>query len=170
MFILGKDMGVMGGVFGATAGPLAQFGESRVIDAPIEIMFGDLLGCAGDRIINQVAKARHVSGGKARVPLTICVTTGASGAAAAQRSQSPESWFLNVPGKIVAPADAKGLLKSAIRGKAPRCSSSTKRSTPPRAKCPMGISFVLRQGFGRDDHRDRRHAAASDAGCRYAGQ
>ncbi|MDW8352768.1 MAG: alpha-ketoacid dehydrogenase subunit beta, partial [Anaerolineae bacterium] len=144
VFIMGEDVGVMGGVFGVTQGLLQQFGEERVRDTPIsetgiigaalgaammgmrpvvEIMFGDFLGCAGDQIINQVAKARYMSGGKARVPLTIRVTTGAPGAAAAQHSQSPESWFMNIPGlKIVAPAtpaDAKGLLKRAIRGEDP---------------------------------------------------
>jgi pyruvate dehydrogenase E1 component beta subunit len=144
VFVMGEDVGVMGGVFGVTSGLLDKFGEARVIDTPIseagiigaalgaammgmrpivEIMFGDFLGCAGDQIINQVAKARYMSGGKARVPLTIRVTTGAPGAAAAQHSQSPESWFMNVPGlKIVCPstpADAKGLLKSAIRGDDP---------------------------------------------------
>jgi pyruvate dehydrogenase E1 component beta subunit len=144
VFIIGEDVGTMGGVFGVTAGLLQQFGPERVIDTPIseagvigaalgaammgmrpvaEIMFGDFLGCAGDQLINQVAKARYMSGGKARVPLTIRVTTGAPGASAAQHSQSPESWFLNVPGlKVVVPstpADAKGLLKSAIRGEDP---------------------------------------------------
>jgi pyruvate dehydrogenase E1 component beta subunit len=54
--------------------------------------------CAGDQIVNQVAKARFMSGGKAQVPLTIRVTTGAPGSSAAQHSQSPESWFMNVPG------------------------------------------------------------------------
>jgi pyruvate dehydrogenase E1 component beta subunit len=144
VFIIGEDVGTMGGVFGVTDGLVQQFGEARVMDTPIseagiigaalgaammgmrpvaEIMFGDFLGCAGDQLINQVAKARYMSGGKARVPLTIRVTTGAPGAAAAQHSQSPESWFMNVPGiKIVTPAtpaDAKGLLKSAIRGEDP---------------------------------------------------
>jgi pyruvate dehydrogenase E1 component beta subunit len=88
-----------------------------------EIMFGDFLMCAGDQIVNQVAKARFMSGGKADVPLTIRVTSGAPGSAAAQHSQSPESWFMNVPGLKIAvpasPADAKGLLKSAIRGEDP---------------------------------------------------
>jgi len=144
VFILGEDVGAMGGVFGVTAGLLEQFGPERVMDTPIseagvigaalgaammgmrpvaEIMFGDFLGCAGDQIINQVAKARYMSGGKARVPLTIRVTTGAPGAAAAQHSQSPEAWFMNVPGLKIAcpatPADAKGMLKAAIRGEDP---------------------------------------------------
>ena len=144
VFIIGEDVGTMGGVFGVTTGLLQRFGPERVIDTPIseagiigaalgaammgmrpvaEIMFGDFLGCAGDQLINQVAKARYMSGGKARVPLTIRVATGAPGASAAQHSQSPESWFMNVPGlKVVCPstpADAKGLLKAAIRGEDP---------------------------------------------------
>ncbi len=89
----------------------------------VEIMFGDFLMCAGDQITNQVAKARFMSGGKANVPLTIRITTGAPGSSAAQHSQSPESWFMNIPGlKIVTPAtpaDAKGLLKTALRGEDP---------------------------------------------------
>jgi pyruvate dehydrogenase E1 component beta subunit len=144
VFLIGEDVGTFGGVWGVSDGMLAEFGEERVRDTPIteaaivgaglgaammgmrpivEIMFGDFLMCAGDQIVNQVAKARFMSGGKANVPLTIRVTTGAPGSAAAQHSQSPEAWFLNVPGiKIVCPstpADAKGLLKTALRGDDP---------------------------------------------------
>ncbi|MBC7242714.1 MAG: alpha-ketoacid dehydrogenase subunit beta [Anaerolineae bacterium] len=144
VFIMGEDVGVFGGVFGVTAGLYEEFGPDRVRDTPIsesaivggglgaammgmrpvvEIMFGDFLMCAGDQIVNQAAKARYMSGGKAKVPLTIRVTTGAPGSAAAQHSQSPESWFMNVPGLKIAvpatPADAKGLLKTAIRGEDP---------------------------------------------------
>ncbi len=178
VFIMGEDVGVMGGVFGVTQGLIQQFGDARVRDTPIseagivgaalgaammgmrpvvEIMFGDFLGCAGDQIINQVAKARYMSGGKARVPLTIRVTTGAPGAAAAQHSQSPESWFMNVPGiKIVAPAtpaDAKGLLKSAIRGEDPVLFFEHKMLYAARGAVPEGdyvVEFgranVLREG------------------------
>jgi pyruvate/2-oxoglutarate/acetoin dehydrogenase E1 component len=144
VFLMGEDVAVFGGVWGVSAGMLDEFGSKRVRDTPIseaaiigaglgsamkgmrpvvEIMFGDFLMCGGDQIVNQVAKARFMSGGKARVPLTIRVTSGAPGSAAAQHSQSPESWFMNVPGlKIAVPstaADAKGLLKSAIRGDDP---------------------------------------------------
>jgi len=144
VFLMGEDVGVFNGVWGVSAGMLAEFGDERVRDTPIseagivgaglgaammgmrpivEIMFGDFLMCAGDQIVNQVAKARFMSGGKANVPLTIRVTTGAPGSAAAQHSQSPESWFMNIPGlKIVVPAtpaDAKGLLKTALRGEDP---------------------------------------------------
>jgi pyruvate dehydrogenase E1 component beta subunit len=144
VFLMGEDVGVFNGVWGVSAGMLDEFGGERVRDTPIsetgiigaglgaammgmrpivEIMFGDFLMCAGDQIANQVAKARFMSGGKANVPLTIRVTTGAPGSAAAQHSQSPESWFMNIPGlKIVTPAtpaDAKGLLKTAVRGEDP---------------------------------------------------
>ena len=130
VFLMGEDVGTFGGVWGVSADMLAEFGEERIRDTPIseavivgaglgaammgmrpivEIMFGDFLMCAGDQIVNQVAKARFMSGGKANVPLTIRVTTGAPGSAAAQHSQSPEAWFMNVPGiKIVTPYDASG--------------------------------------------------------------
>ncbi len=144
VFILGEDVGAFGGVFGVTQGLFEEFGPERVRDTPIseaaivgaalgaalmgmrpvaEIMFGDFVTVAMDQLVNQAAKARYMSGGKAKVPLTIRVATGAPGSAAAQHSQSVESWFLNVPGlQIVIPAtpyDAKGLLKSAIRGEDP---------------------------------------------------
>lgn len=144
VFLMGEDVGVFDGVWGVSAGMLEEFGEERVRDTPIseaaivgaglgaammgmrpivEIMFGDFLMCAGDQIVNQAAKARFMSGGKANVPLTIRVTTGAPGSAAAQHSQSPESWFMNIPGLKIAvpatPADAKGLLKTALRGEDP---------------------------------------------------
>lgn len=144
VFLMGEDVGVFNGVWGVSHDMLAEFGQERVRDTAIseinivgsglgaamvgmrpvvEIMFGDFLMCAGDQIANQVAKARYMSGGKANVPLTIRITTGAPGSAAAQHSQSPESWFMNIPGlKIVVPAtpaDAKGLLRSAIRGEDP---------------------------------------------------
>jgi pyruvate dehydrogenase E1 component beta subunit len=144
VFLMGEDVGLFGGVFGVSAGMFDQFGETRVRDTPIseqaivgaglgaalvgmrpivEIMFADFTTVAMDQIVNQAAKARYMSGGKADVPLTIRVVNGAPGSAAAQHSQSPEGWFMNVPGlKIAIPAtpyDAKGLLKTAIRGQDP---------------------------------------------------
>jgi pyruvate dehydrogenase E1 component beta subunit len=127
-----------------TAGLHGEFGPERVRDTPIseqaivgaalgaalvgmrpvaEIMFADFVTVAMDQVVNQAAKARYMSGGKAKVPLTLRIVNGAPGSAAAQHSQSPESWFMNVPGlKIAIPAtpyDAKGLLKTAIRGEDP---------------------------------------------------
>jgi acetoin:2,6-dichlorophenolindophenol oxidoreductase subunit beta len=144
VFLIGEDVGLFGGVFGVSAGLFAEFGEVRVRDTPIsetaiiggglgaalmgmrpiaEIMFADFVTCAMDQVVNQVAKARYMSGGKANVPLTIRIVNGAPGSAAAQHSQSPEAWFMNVPGlKIAIPAtpyDAKGLLKTAVRGEDP---------------------------------------------------
>jgi pyruvate dehydrogenase E1 component beta subunit len=113
----------------------------------VEIMFGDFLMCAGDQIVNQVAKARFMSGGKANVPLTIRVTTGAPGSAAAQHSQSPEAWFMNVPGiKIVTPstpADAKGLLKTALRGNDPVLYFEHKMLYGDSGEVPEGPEFMI---------------------------
>ncbi len=144
VFLMGEDVGIFGGVFGVSAGMHQEFGEARVRDTPIseqgivgaglgaalvgmrpivEIMFADFVTVAMDQVVNQAAKARYMSGGKARVPLTIRIVNGAPGSAAAQHSQSPEAWFMNVPGlKIAIPAtpyDAKGLLKTAIQGEDP---------------------------------------------------
>lgn len=179
VFLFGEDVGAFGGVWGVSAGMLAEFGEERVRDTPIseiaiigaglgaalagmrpiaEIMFGDFLMCAGDQLVNQAAKARFMSGGKANVPLTIRVTSGAPGSAAAQHSQSPEAWFMNVPGlKIVTPAtpaDAKGLLKTAIRGVdpvlffEPKMLYATRGPVPedPDFTVPFGVANVLREG------------------------
>lgn len=144
VFLMGEDVGVFNGVFGVSAGMLAEFGAERVRDTPIsegaivggglgaalagmrpivEIMFADFVTVAMDQVVNQAAKARYMSGGKANVPLTIRLVNGAPGSAAAQHSQSPEAWFMNVPGLKIAipstPYDAKGLLKTAIRGEDP---------------------------------------------------
>jgi pyruvate/2-oxoglutarate/acetoin dehydrogenase E1 component len=144
VILIGEDVGIFGGVWGVSGDLMKLFGEDRVRDTPIsetaivgaglgaammglrpivEIMFGDFMPVAGDQLVNQVAKARYMSGGKAKIPLTIRVTTGAPGSAAAQHSQSPEGWYMNVPGLKIAvpatPADAKGLLRTAIRGEDP---------------------------------------------------
>ncbi len=179
VFLMGEDVGIFNGVWGVSNGMLEEFGPERVRDTAIseiaiigsalgaamsgmrpiaEIMFGDFLMCAGDQIVNQVAKARFMSGGKANVPLTIRVTSGSPGSAAAQHSQSPESWFMNVPGlKIVVPAtaaDAKGLLKTALRGQDPVLFFEHKMlyglkgdvPTDPDFSVPFGKANILRSG------------------------
>ncbi len=179
VFLMGEDVGVFNGVWGVSNGMLAEFGHERVRDTAIselniigsglgaalvgmrpivEIMFGDFLMCAGDQLVNQVAKARFMSGGKANVPLTIRVASGAPGSSAAQHSQSPESWFMNVPGlKIVTPAtpaDAKGLLKTAIRGEDPVLFFEYKMlyaltgpvPEDPDFMVPFGVADVVREG------------------------
>jgi pyruvate/2-oxoglutarate/acetoin dehydrogenase E1 component len=179
VFVMGEDVGTFGGVFGVTGDLMQRFGEDRVRDTPIsenaivgaalgaammgmrpviEIMFGDFLPVAGDQIVNQLAKARYMSGGKASVPVTVRVTTGAPGSAAQQHSQSPESWYMNVPGlKIVTPAtpaDAKGLLKTAIRGGDPvlffehKMLYALKGPVPedPDFTVPFGVASIAREG------------------------
>ena len=136
----GEDVAKPGGVFAVTSGLQERHGADRVFDTPIselalsgaafgaavtglrpviEIMFGDFLPIAMDAIVNQAAKYWYLSGGQASVPLVIRSAVGAGGRFGAIHSQNPASWFIGVPGlKIVAPstpADAKALLKAAIR-------------------------------------------------------
>jgi pyruvate dehydrogenase E1 component beta subunit len=144
VFLIGEDMGVYGGCFGITKGFLDEFGEERLIDAPIaengytsmavgaamagyrpivEYMFSDFVAVAMDAIVNQAAKQRFMLGGQVDIPMVMRTPTGSGSGAAAQHSQSLEAWFCHVPGlKVVAPStpyDAKGLLKSAIRDNNP---------------------------------------------------
>ena len=140
VFILGEDVGKFGGCFGVTQGLYDQFGERRVRDTPIsesaimgaaagaaaaglrpiaELMFVDFIGVAMDQLFNQAAKMRFMFGGKAKVPMVLRMPQGAGVGAAAQHSQCLEAWFMHIPGIKVCipatPADAKGLLVSAIR-------------------------------------------------------
>ena len=140
VFILGEDVGKFGGCFGVTQGLYDQFGERRVRDTPIsesaimgaaagaaaaglrpiaELMFVDFIGVAMDQLFNQAAKMRFMFGGKAKVPMVLRMPQGAGVGAAAQHSQCLEAWFMHIPGIEVCipatPADAKGLLVSAIR-------------------------------------------------------
>ena len=142
VFVMGEDVAVWGGggIFGVTKGLVEEFGTERVRDTPIseeaiaavaigaaatgsrpvaEIMYVDFIGLAMEPIVNQAAKLRYMFGGKARVPMVIRAQEGAGRGNAAQHSQSLEAWFCHIPGlKVVTPstpADAKGLLTSAIR-------------------------------------------------------
>jgi pyruvate dehydrogenase E1 component beta subunit len=145
VFLLGEDIGrYWGGAFKVTDGLAEEFGDERVRDTPIsesaivgmgvgavitgmrpvaEIMFGDLTALAMDQIANQAAKIRYMFGGQASCPLVIRTPFGAGVNIASHHSQSLEAWFMHVPGLQVAvpstPYDAKGLLKTAIRGSNP---------------------------------------------------
>jgi pyruvate/2-oxoglutarate/acetoin dehydrogenase E1 component len=146
VFLIGEDIGESGGVFGVTKGLFGRFGGERVLDTPIseeaivgaavgasllggrpvaEIMFSDFATLAMDMIVNQAAKTHYMTGGRLTVPITIRLVTGTAGATAAQHSQSLEAWFTHTPGlKCVAPAtaaDAKALMKAAIRDPDPVC-------------------------------------------------
>ncbi|MGD2157803.1 MAG: alpha-ketoacid dehydrogenase subunit beta [Anaerolineales bacterium] len=144
VIIMGEDIGVAGGIFKVTQDLLKEFGPERVIDTPIaeagivglaigaamtglrpvvEIMFSDFTTLASDQIVNQAAKLRYMTGGQCKIPMVIRTAMGAGRRAAAQHSQSLHAWFCHIPGlKVVmpaTPADAKGLLKSAIRDENP---------------------------------------------------
>jgi pyruvate/2-oxoglutarate/acetoin dehydrogenase E1 component len=147
VFIFGEDISVGyggGGMFGATRGLLEKFGSNRVIDTPLsevaiagaavgaamvglrpiaEIMFGDFLAIIMDQLVNNMAKMRWTLNGVSDVPIVIRTSYGAGVGAGFHHSQSFESWLANVPGLKVAmpsdPADAKGLLKTAIRDNDP---------------------------------------------------
>ena len=137
--LLGEDVAV-GGAFGVTKGLAKKHGEQRVRNTPIseaaitgvatgaaicgmrpvlEIMFIDFATLALDCLVNQAAKYRYMSGGQLAVPMVVRTQAGAAGGAAAQHSQSLESWFIHVPGLVVvapsSPLEAYGLLKSAVR-------------------------------------------------------
>jgi pyruvate dehydrogenase E1 component beta subunit len=140
VIVIGEDVARAGGVYKATEGLLEEFGPRRVRDTPIseaaiagigvgaamagsrpvvEIMFGDFLCLAMDQIVNQAAKVRYMSGGKWQVPMVVRTTLGAGRRMAAQHSQSLHALLAHIPGTKVAvpssPAEAKGLLKAAIR-------------------------------------------------------
>ena len=140
VFIMGEDVGLYGGAYGATRDLYKEFGEWRVIDTPIseatiggaavgaamagmrpiaEIMYVDFTPLAMDQIANQGAKNRYMFGGKTSVPMVIRTEGGAGRAIAAHHSQSLESLWTHFPGIYVVmpstPYDAKGLLKAAIQ-------------------------------------------------------
>ncbi|MCL6570967.1 MAG: alpha-ketoacid dehydrogenase subunit beta [Bacillus sp. (in: Bacteria)] len=144
VFILGEDVGLKGGVFKATQGLYEQFGEERVIDAPLaesaiagvaigaamygmrpiaEIQFADFIMPAINQIISEAAKIRYRSNNDWSCPLVIRAPYGGGVHGALYHSQSVEAIFANQPGlKIVMPStpyDAKGLLKAAIRDNDP---------------------------------------------------
>jgi pyruvate dehydrogenase E1 component beta subunit len=139
VYLFGEDI-ALGGPFGVTNGLAETFGKNRVVNTPIsegtvmglaigaatallrpviEIMFIDFITLAMDQLVNHAAKLHYMSGGQLKIPLTVRVQCGISGNMGAHHSQSLESWLAHVPGlKVVMPAnpaDAKALLKAAIR-------------------------------------------------------
>ena len=140
VFVMGEDVGLIGGIFGVTRGLRERFGADRVRDTPIseatfvgagvgaaiaglrpvvEIQIFDFVALTMDQLVNQAAKFRYMLGGRPTVPLVIRGPQGGGIRLAAQHSQSLEAWFAHVPGLVVVapatPYDAKGLLVSAIR-------------------------------------------------------
>ena len=178
VIFFGEDVAKPGGVFATTPGLYERHGEERVFDTPIselaiagsafgaavcglrpviEIMFGDFLPLAMDSIVNQSAKYWYLSNEQASIPIVVRSAIGAGGNFGAIHSQNPISWFHNVPGlKIVAPstpADAKALLKAAIRDDNPVLFFEHKRLYAMKADVPdtidagrIGEAKVVREG------------------------
>ncbi|MBF0312065.1 MAG: alpha-ketoacid dehydrogenase subunit beta [Oligoflexia bacterium] len=178
VFLMGEDIGEYGGCFGVTRGMLKTFGSKRVVDLPmsetsfmgmavgaaitglrpiVEIMFMDFITLSSDAIINHAIKLRYIFGGGVKVPLVIRAPSGAGKRYGSSHSQSLESLFMNFPGlKIVAPstpADAKGLLKSAIRDDNPVLFIENKglywtKGNIPESECliPIGVANIRREG------------------------
>jgi acetoin:2,6-dichlorophenolindophenol oxidoreductase subunit beta len=143
IFVLGEDVRE-GGIFGQYRGLAAEFGAERIVDTPIaeatmvgaavgaalmgcrpviETRFSDFALSAMDEIVNQAAKTRYMFGGQGRIPMIVRMPSGLRQGSAAQHSQSLEAWFVHVPGLVViapaSPADAAGLLLTALRGEDP---------------------------------------------------
>src|SRR5436190_17931284 len=139
VFLMGEDIGEMGGSMGVTQGLLDEFGPKRIRNTPIsemaivgtgigaamqgmrpvvEVMYEDFLTLAMEQLVNQAAKHRSMSGGQLKVPLTVRTQGGAGWSPGAQHAQQVEAWFVHVPGLQVVfastPEDVRGLLWSAI--------------------------------------------------------
>jgi pyruvate dehydrogenase E1 component beta subunit len=167
VFLLGEDVAEAGTPFKVLKGLLEEFGPERVLDTPIseagftgialgaamtglrpvvDIMFGDFMTLVMDQVVNQAAKVHYMSGGKLRAPLVVRTTLGATRRSAAQHSQSLHAWVSHVPGLKVAlpstPADAKGLLKTAIRDDNPVIVFEDKMTWNVRGHVPEGEHLV----------------------------
>jgi acetoin:2,6-dichlorophenolindophenol oxidoreductase subunit beta len=176
VILFGEDVAVAGGVFATTPGLYEKYGARRVFDTPIselamtgaaygaaisglrpvlEIMFGDFLALSMDSLINQATKYWFLTGERHGCPLVIRSVVGAGGRFGAIHSQMPVSWLMGVTGlKIAAPAtpaDAKGLLKAAIRDENPVVFFEHKRLYPMKGEVDgdsveLGRASILREG------------------------
>ena len=177
IWVLGEDVR-HGGIFGQYKGLVDEFGPERIVDTPIaeatmvgaavgaalvgtrpvvETRFSDFALSAMDEIVNQAAKARYMFGGQGKVPVVVRMPSGLRGNSAAQHSQSFEAWFAHIPGLVVTspatPADARGLLLTALRGEDPvmhleakelwQVSGEVSKDAVP---IPFGIGKVVRRG------------------------
>jgi pyruvate dehydrogenase E1 component beta subunit len=168
VFLMGEEVGVFEGAYKVSAGLMAEFGPERVRDTPIseegfvgagigaamlgerpivEIMTINFLLVAMDQVINHAAKIRAMFGGEVGCPIVIRTPNGAGNQLTAQHSQSFEGWFAGTPGlKVVAPAspaDAKGLLKAAIRDDDPVLVVENLPIYKEKGEVPLDPEFVV---------------------------
>jgi len=140
VFVMGEDVGVYGGIFGATSQLWQKFGDKQIMDTPIsemgfvgaavgaalegmrpiaEVMFIDFMGACFDQVLNHFSKIHYMSGGQLKVPMVIMTAIGGGYNDAAQHSQCLYSLYGHIPGiKVVVPStpyDAKGLMTESIR-------------------------------------------------------
>ncbi|MSR06630.1 MAG: pyruvate dehydrogenase complex E1 component subunit beta [Gemmatimonadetes bacterium] len=178
VFLMGEEVGVYQGAYKVSRGLLESFGEKRVVDTPItelgfagvgvgaamvglrpviEFMTWNFALLALDQIINSAAKMLYMSGGQVPIPIVFRGPGGAARQLGAQHSQAFESWYAHIPGlKVVTPAtpaDAKGLLKSAIRDNNPviflegEMLYNMKGEVPEGEHLvPLGLADVKREG------------------------
>jgi len=181
VLVMGEDVGRTGGIFQATAGLLDRFGPERVRDTPIseatfvgcgigaaiaglrpvvELQIFDFVALTMDMLVNQAAKFRYMLGGAPNVPVVVRGPQGGGIRLAAQHSQSLEAWFTHVPGLVVvapsSPADAKGLLISAIRDDNPVIFLESKLLylAPPAPVPEASYAIPLGKGAIRREGRD----------------
>lgn len=144
VYLLGEDIGKMGGDFGVTRDLYEKYGAERVRDTPLseaaiigtavgsamigmrpvaEIMFADFLGTCYDQIVNNAAKMHYMFDGQFKAPIVIRTAAGGGFGGGPHHSQSVEGWFMNVPGLVMVapstPYDAKGLLIASIENENP---------------------------------------------------
>ena len=178
IYLMGEEVAEYNGAYKASKGMLDEFGSKRVIDTPIselgfagigvgsamngnrpiiEFMTFNFSLVAIDQIINNAAKMRQMSGGQFNIPIVFRGPTASAGQLAATHSQSFESWYANCPGlKVVVPsnpADAKGLLKSAIRDDDPVIFMESEQMYGDKGEVPegeylipIGVADVKRSG------------------------
>ncbi|RME83657.1 MAG: pyruvate dehydrogenase complex E1 component subunit beta [Zetaproteobacteria bacterium] len=171
VFLMGEEVGEYNGAYKVSQGMLKRFGPMRVIDTPItelgfagigvgaamaglrpiiEFMTWNFAILAMDQIVNAAAKMLYMSGGQYKVPIVFRGPNGAAARVAAQHSQSLENWLVNIPGlKVVAPstpADAKGLLKAAIRDDDPVCFMENEILYGTIGEVPESEDFIIPLG------------------------
>ncbi|MGL4607317.1 MAG: alpha-ketoacid dehydrogenase subunit beta [Eubacteriaceae bacterium] len=171
VIFMGEDIGVYGGAFGLSVGMIDEFGEDRILDTPIteaaivgtavgaaatglrpicEIMFMDFITFGMDALVNQGAKMRYMFGGQSEVPMVLRLPAGSGTGAAAQHCQSLEAWLCHVPGlKVVTPstpAQAKGLIKAAIRDNNPVCFIEHKLLYKAEGEVPLDDHYLVEIG------------------------
>lgn len=180
VFLLGEDIGRMGGDFGVTRGLFDKFGAERVRDTPLseaaivgicvgasmvgmrpvaEIMFADFLGECYDQLVNNAAKMHYMFDGQFKAPLVVRTAAGGGFGGGPHHSQSVEGWFMNVPGLVVVapatPADAKGLLAASIENDNPVLFLEHKGLYRIKGEVPEGYyTTPLRQAAVRREGRD----------------